>query len=210
MVNFNDDPVALGLAASVAHPGGNITGFRISTDPAIVGKQLALLKELAPAIGRVDVLLTTGDAATERHIPDAARNLNLTFRTFSVAKGDDIAPIIAGAEGSADALLFGPGPVFNTMRVQVAELVERTRLPAIYFDLTVAFAGGLMAYGSSIAKNYGAAAEYVAKILSGEKPGDLPIQQPAFYDLVINLKTAKALGLDVPPTLLARADQVIE
>jgi putative ABC transport system substrate-binding protein len=96
------------------------------------------------------------------------------------------------------------------MRYDLAALVARTHLPAVYHDTMVVPAGGLMAYGSDIPKNYGAAAEYVAKILSGEKPGNLPIQQPVFYDLVINLKTAKALGLTVPPSLLARADEVIE
>lgn len=205
MVNFSDDPVRLGLAESMAH-----TGFMISSDPAIVGKQLALLKELVPSIVRVDALLQAGDAATERLIPDVARNLNVTVRTFSVTRSDEIAPIIAGAKESADALLFGAGPVFNTMRTEIATRVARTRLPAVYHDLVVAFAGGLISYGANIPKNYAASAEYVAKIMSGAKPGDLPIQQPTFYDLVINLKTAKALGLDIPATLLARADEVIE
>jgi putative tryptophan/tyrosine transport system substrate-binding protein len=209
-VNLNDDPVALGLVASVAHPGGNITGFRISSDPAIVGKQLALLKELAPSIVRVDALLEAGDTASESLIPGAARNLGLNVRAFSISRGEEIAPIIAEARGNADALLFGAGPVFNTRRNEIAAVVARSRLPAVYHDLVVANAGGLMAYGTSIPKNYAAAADYVAKILSGVKPGDLPIQQPAFYELVINLKTAKALGLDIPPALLARADEVIE
>jgi putative ABC transport system substrate-binding protein len=210
MVNFGEDPVAFGLAASVAHPGGNITGFMIWSDPAIVGKQLGLLKELAPSIVRVDALLQAGDAETERLLPDVARNLNLTVRTFSLTRREDVPAILAETEGHSDALYFGASAVFNTMRYDLASLVARTRLPAVYHDTMVASAGGLMAYGSDIPKNYGAAAEYVAKILSGEKPGNLPIQQPVFYDLVINLKTAKALGLTVPPSLLARADEVIE
>ena len=209
-VNLSADPVALGVAASIAHPGGNMTGFMLSSDPAIVGKQLALLKELTPSTVRVDALFQTQDAASPALIIDAARSLNLTIRTFAIARGEELAPIIRSAEGNADGLLFGPGPLFNTMRRDITTLVGRTRLPAIYHDRELVMAGGLMSYGSSIQKNYAAAAEYVAKILGGAKPGDLPIQQPAFYDLVINLKAAKPLGLTIPPTLLARADQVIE
>ena len=125
MVNLNEDPVALGIAASIARPGGNVTGFMRSTDPAIVGKQLELLKELTPSIVRVDALLSATDGATERLIPDAARNLNLTVRTFSIAGGDELAPIIAATESNADALLFGAAPLFNTMRREIAALVAR-------------------------------------------------------------------------------------
>jgi putative tryptophan/tyrosine transport system substrate-binding protein len=210
MVNLSQDPVALGLAASVAHPGGNFTGFMIWSDPAIVGKQLALLKELVPSIIRVNAVLNAGDAATQSLLPDFGHNLNLTIRTFSATRREDVLAILAETEGKADGLFFGASPVFNTMRHELAGLVARTGLPAVYHDLMIAPVGGLMAYGSNIPKNYGAAAEYVAKILSGEKPGNLPIQQPIFYDLVINLKTAKALGLTVPSSLLARADEVIE
>jgi putative ABC transport system substrate-binding protein len=211
MVNFGADPMALGLAASFAHPGGNITGLMISSDPAIVGKQLALLKELAPSIVRVDALLTTTrNEADERLIRSAAGNLNLTVRTFSIASAEQFAPIIAEAKGNTDALLIGSGPLFNTMRHEITELVAQAHLPAAYSFPDIVAAGGLIAYGSSIRKNYRASADYVAKILSGTKPGDLPIQQPTFYDLAINLQTAKALGLEVPPTLLARADEVIE
>jgi putative ABC transport system substrate-binding protein len=210
MVNLNEDPVALGLAASIARPGGNMTGFMLSSDRAIVGKQLELLRELTPSIGRVEALFEALDVASERLVQEAARNLNISIRTFFIARGEEIAPIIAGAEGNADGYLFGAGPLFNTTRHDIVTLVARTRLPAVYHDRELVVAGGLMSYGSSIRKNYAAAAEYVAKILGGAKPGDLPIQQPAIYDLVINLKTAKTLGLTIPPTLLARADEVIE
>jgi putative ABC transport system substrate-binding protein len=210
MVNLIEDPVALGLAASIAHPGGNMTGFILSSDPAIVGKQLALIKELTPSISRVDALFPAQDTASERLLQDAARNLNISLRTFFVAHGEEIAPIIAAAEGNADAFLFGAGPLFNTMRDNIVALVARTRRPAVYHDRELVVAGGLMSYGSSIRRNYMAAAEYVAKILGGTKPGDLPFQQPAIYDLVINAKTASSLGLPIPPTLLARADEVIE
>jgi putative tryptophan/tyrosine transport system substrate-binding protein len=209
-VNFNDDPVALGIAASIAHPGGNMTGFMLSSDRAIVGKQLELLKELTPPTARVDALFEAQNVASERLAQDAARILNLSIRTFFIAHGEELAPMIASAEGNADGLLFGAGPLFNTMRRDITMLVARTRLPAVYHDRELVVAGGLMSYGSSIQKNYAAAAEYVAKILGGAKPGDLPIQQPAIYDLVINAKTASILGLSIPPTLLARADEVIE
>ena len=209
-VNLIEDPVALGLATSIARPGGNMTGFMLSSDTAIVGKQLALLRELTPSIGRVDALFPVQDVASERFVKDAAPNLNLSIRTFFIGHGEEIAPIVAAAEGNADAFLFGAGPLFNTMRRDIVALVARTQLPAVYHDRELVVAGGLMSYGSSIRKNYAAAAEYVAKILGGAKPGDLPIQQPAIYDLVINLKTAKTLGLTVPPTLLAAANEVIE
>ena len=210
MVNLNDDPVVLGIATSIARPGGNMTGFMRSSAPAIVGKQLELLKELTPSIVRVDALLSATDVATARLIPDAARNLNLTIRTFPIGRGEEFAPVITGTEGNADALLFGTGPLFNTMRREIAALAAGTRLPAVYHDRENVFAGGLMSYGSSVQKNYASAAEYVAKILGGARPGDLPIQQPTIYDLVINLKTAKALGLTIPSGVLARADEVIE
>jgi putative tryptophan/tyrosine transport system substrate-binding protein len=174
-VNLIEDPVALGLATSIARPGGNMTGFMLTSDPAIVGKQLALLRELTPSIGRVDALFPAQDVASERLVQDAARNLNLSIRTFFIAHGEEIAPIIAAAEGNADGLLFGAGPLFNTMRHDIVALVARTRLPAVYHDRELVVAGGLMSYGSSIQKNYAAAAEYVAKILGGAKPGDLPI-----------------------------------
>ena len=209
MVNLNEDPVALGLAASFAHPGGNITGLMISSNSTIVGKQLALLKELVPAAVHVYALAHAGDAS-ERAISDAGRNLNLIVRTFLVTRGEEVSPIIAEAKANADALLFGPGPVFNTMRREISELVAQAHLPAVYSFRDIVVAGGLMGYGSDIPKNYGASAEYVAKILGGEKPANLPIQQPAFYNLAINLKAATALGLEVPPALLARADEVIE
>jgi putative tryptophan/tyrosine transport system substrate-binding protein len=146
MVNFNDDPMAVGLAASISHPGGNITGLMISSDPAIVAKQFALLKELAPSIVRVDALLS--NKVDERQVPSAAGNLNLTVRTFSIASAKQVAPIIAAAKGNTDALLFGPGPVFNTIRREIAELVAQAHLPAAYSVPEIVAAGGLIGYGS--------------------------------------------------------------
>jgi putative ABC transport system substrate-binding protein len=204
------DPVAAGLAESFAHPGGNVTGFTTYSTAAIAGKQLALLKEMAPSIVRVNALLAGSGAVTARVIPDAARSLRLTIRTFPIVRGDEIAPIVAAADSKTDALFFGSTPLFVTMRHEIAALVERTRIPALYTDSANVSAGGLMSYATSIQKLYASAADYVAKILGGAKPADLPIQQPALYELVINAKTANALGLTIPPTLLARADEVIE
>jgi len=207
--DMRDDPVALGLAASFPHPGGNMTGFMISSTDAIAGKQLALLKEMAPSIVRVDALLRATDTATPPVIAGAGRGLNLTIRIFPITRGEELAPIIAGAMGNTDAFLM-TGPLFASMRNEIVALVAQTRLPAVYGARQLVAAGGLMSYGRNDLKIWAGTAEYVAKILGGAKPGDLPIQTPALYELVINAKTAKALGLPIPPLLLARADDVIE
>jgi putative tryptophan/tyrosine transport system substrate-binding protein len=207
ITGFYADPVAAGLAKSLAHPGGNFTGIMLTSNLAIFGKQLALLKELAPAIARVAVLLFGGDETTLRVLPEAARNLNLTIRPFPVARADDLAAAIAAAAGETDALCFAPSPLLSN---ETPALVAPTHRPAVYPFGSIASAGGLMSYGASLPRNWVVGAEYVAKILGGAKPGDLPIQQPDLYDLVINLKTAKAMGLVVPTSLLIRADAVIE
>jgi putative ABC transport system substrate-binding protein len=126
----------------------------ISSDPAITGKLLALLKELAPSIVRVDVVVQADNEVAQRLIPSAAANLNLAVRTFSVTRGEDVAPIVAGTKGNTDALLFSIGPVFNTMRHEIADLVAQAHLPAVYGFREIVLAGGLMAYGTNIPKNY--------------------------------------------------------
>jgi putative ABC transport system substrate-binding protein len=209
-VNLGDDPVALGLAASLAHPGGNITGVASTSGVSLAGKQLALLKELVPSVVRVDALISSEDPEIERALPKAARKLNLYLHISHIARREDLESAIAQAEGNADALYFGAGPFFNTHRLKISALVAKTRLPNFYASRESVVVGGLISYGPSVPRAYAAGAVYVAKILSGAKPADLPIEQPTLYELVINLKTAKALGLTIPPMLLARADEVIE
>jgi putative ABC transport system substrate-binding protein len=182
-----------------------------SSPHAIAGKQLALLKELVPSIARIDALVAKDDLPAARVIPDAARNLNLKLRTFPIARGEEIAPIIAASEGQADALFVGDGPIFNTFRGKIATLVAQIHLPVIYTACEGVLAGGgVISYGASIRGRYAKMADYVSKLLSGAKPSDLPVEMPTMFELVLNLRTAKALGITVPPTLLARADEVIE
>ena len=128
-VNLNEDPVALGLATSIARPGGNMTGFMLSSDRAIAGKELALLRELRPSISRIDALFEAQDVASERLVQEAARNLNLSIRTFFIAQKEEIAPIIAAAGSDADGFLFGAGPLFNTTRHDIVALVARNASP---------------------------------------------------------------------------------
>ena len=205
---LSQDPVALGFAQSFAHPGGNMTGAMAFSTPAIVGKQLGILKELVPSITRLDALLAPTDAATAGTLPEASRNLGMAIRTYTIARAEDLAPAIAAADG--DALFFGVGPLFNAERRNIVALVAQKRRPAIYTARDQAEAGGLISYGADVVKNYRLAGDYVAKILAGAKPADLPIEQPNNYELVINVKTANSLGLTIPPTLLARADEVVE
>jgi putative ABC transport system substrate-binding protein len=205
-----DDAVALGLVTSIAHPGGNVTGLTYASSAALPGKQLALLKELSSSIVRVGALLAADDAQTAHALAEAAAKLGLALRSFPIALGEELATTTATAAIEADALYFGPGPLFNTYRTEIARLVANTRRPAIYSAREYVLVGGLMAYGPSVIKAYALAADYVAKILGGAKPADLPVQQPELYQLVINLKTAKTLGITIPPTLLALADEVIE
>jgi putative ABC transport system substrate-binding protein len=168
------------------------------------------MKELVPSAVRVDAIISAEDPDIARAAPEAARKLNLNLRIFSIARREDLAPVIAQAVGNADALYFGGGPFFNTHRLEISALVAKTRLPNFYASREGVLVGGLISYGPSVPKAYAAGAVYVAKILGGTKPADLPIEQPTLYELVINLKTAKALGITIPPTLRARADEVIE
>lgn len=208
-VNLGEDPVGAGIVASLAHPGGNITGITYSSSATVVGKQLGYLKELAPSIKQVVALFTVDmDPVAARMVPDIARSLQLSVRSVRVIGEADFAAAIA--DRAADGFYFGPGPLFNTYRDEIVTLVAKVGRPAIYATGEDALAGGLIAYGPNLQKAYTAGAEYAAKILGGARPSDLPIEQPSFYELIINLKTAKELDLTVSPGLLASADQVIE
>ncbi len=208
------DPVDTGLIASLARPGGNVTGVSGYAGLETVAKQLALLNETVPKIRRVAILSNPGNAYHQL----AIRELNVAARSSGVqlqlleARGPNEfdGAFAAMAKERVGALLVVSDVIFNNHRTRLADLAARSRLPAAYGVRESVEAGGLMSYGPSFLDLHRRAATYVDKILKGAKPADLPVEQPTKFELVINLKTAKALGLEVPPTLLARADEVIE
>jgi putative tryptophan/tyrosine transport system substrate-binding protein len=206
------DPVARGFVASLARPGGNITGLS-TFGPELSGKRLELLKEIVPRLSRVAILGTSTieDHARflEEHEP-AAGALRLHLQYLDVLSSKDIETAFrAASNGRADAVLVLAGPVLTPQRTQVVELAAKSRLPAIYNFPEFVDAGGLMTYGVSQSDLSRRAATYVDKILKGANPGDLPVEQPAKFELVINLKAAKQIVLTIPPNVLARADRVI-
>jgi putative ABC transport system substrate-binding protein len=206
------DPVGAGVIESLARPGGNVTGTTLSTGPEFIGKQLEILNEVAPKRSRVAVLRHIGRAGAETAaIETAARKLGMTvlFTDVSVAR-DLRGAFVAMTQGRAGSFVILGGPMTWLNRQQIAELAVQHRLPGIHFFREYAEAGLLLTYGPSAVVQYRRAATYVHRILQGAKPADLPVEEPTKFDLVINLKTAKALGLTIPPSLLARADQVIE
>jgi putative ABC transport system substrate-binding protein len=207
------DPVSGGVVESLARPGGNATGFLLF-EYGISGKWLELLKEIAPRVTRVAVLRdSTQGAGTGQlgAIQSAASQLGVEFRPAGVRDAREIERGITDfVRGSNGGLIVTGGTQMRDHRELIIGLAARHRLPAIYFNRLFAEGGGLISYGSDTIEPLRRAATYVDRILKGEKPADLPVQAPTKYELAINLKTAKALGLEVPPTLLARADEVIE
>jgi len=209
---FDDDPVGSGFVASLARPGGNITGLS-TLSPEISGKQLELLKEIVPKLSRVGVL---GDV-TRPGIPQALREINIAAAAFrvqvqylEVRESNDIEIAFrAASKERVDAVLVLGSPVLTSQRKQVIELAVKSRLPAIYARQEPVEDGGLMSYGVSIADLSRRAATYVDEILKGAKPADLAVEQPKNFELIINLKAAKQIGLTIPPNVLARADRVI-
>jgi putative ABC transport system substrate-binding protein len=207
------DPVRTGWVKSLARPGGNISGFTFY-EPSILGKMLEILKQLAPTTSRVALIYN----------PDNAASAYALRLTGEFARALNIEPVLSPFHGIADLdgtlELFakkGRGGIFSVpdltvwqLRVKIAELAARYQLPAIYSDRIMVTSGGLVSYDADRVDIFRRAASYVDRVLRGEKPGDLPFQAPTKYELAINLSTAKALGLEVPPTLLARADEVIE
>jgi putative ABC transport system substrate-binding protein len=206
------DPVGAGLVANLARPGGNVTGLSAqSTDFA--GKQLELLREVLPSLGRLAIIANVdspGAVLEMGEVQAAARTLRLDVATFELRRAEDIGPVFEALKGSADALYVVPDPLVAANRIGIISLALAARVPAIYGSREYVDAGGLMSYGPNIPDLFRRAGDFVDKILRGAKPADIPVQQPTKFDLVINLKTAKALGLEVPSTLLARADEVIE
>jgi putative ABC transport system substrate-binding protein len=209
----DDDPVGNGFVASLARPGGNITGLS-SLAPEISGKRMELLKEIIPQLSRVAVLGTStqpGNAQGLRETELAAAAYKIHVQYQDVQGLSDIVPVFrAVSQWKAEAVLILGGPVLNSNRTQVVELAVKNRLPATYNVPDFVEVGGLMNYGVSFADLYRRAATYVDKILKGAKPADLPIEQPTKFELVINLKAAKQIGLTIPPNVLARADRVIK
>ena len=205
------DPVGAGFVATLARPGGNITGLTTDASPELFAKNLGLLTEIVPNLTRVGVLRQTDRAAGGlAELQVAARKLNVVVEVVDVRDLDELASAFSTMTGKRVGAVIVFGSVFYLRRQELADLALKHRLPAIHVLKGYAEAGLLMSYGPNLLDLYRRAASYVAKILGGTKPADLPVEQPARLELVINQRTAKALGLEVPPTLLARADEVIE
>jgi len=207
------DTVALGIVASLARPGGNITGLTIRV-PEFSGKQLELLREVVPRARRVAVLgqeANTANALTFEEMQPVASAFGLELHHIKVQRSNDLEGAFSKMTGTvrATALLIQAASFFNDNRKRMADLATRSRLPSIYDAKELAEAGILMSYGADRSYLYRRAAIFVDKILKGAKPADLPVEQPKKFELVINLKTAKQIGLTIPPNVLARADRVI-
>jgi putative tryptophan/tyrosine transport system substrate-binding protein len=206
------DPVGAGLVTSLARPGGNITGLS-SQGTDYAGKQIDLLRSIVPGLHHLAVMANVDSpgATAEMHaFATTAQALGFELSTFQIRQTADIAPAFEALKGRVDALDVVPDPFVVSNRIRFITLALATRVPTIYGDRQYPDAGGLMSFGPNLPDLYRRAAEFVDKILRGMKPGDIPVEQPTKFDLVINLTTAKALGLNIPPSLLATADDVIE
>jgi putative tryptophan/tyrosine transport system substrate-binding protein len=207
-----NDPIGSGLVVSLARPGGNVTGLsNQSTD--LAAKRLELMREVVPG-ARHFAMLTNGSNPSNvletTEIKAAARSLGLELDLAEIQRAEDIAPAVEGLKGQVDALYVSADPVLITNRIRINTLANVARLPTIYSLREFVETGGLMSYGPNIPDQFRRAAELVDKILRGAKPGDMPVEQPTKFDLIINLKSAKALGLAIPESFLLRADEVIE
>ena len=213
MIGAAFDPRESGLVTSFARPGGNVTGLT-SVGHELYAKRLSLLKEALPGVSRVTTLLTPDSPSAIlafNDVQQAARSLGLRLQRLDVRRPEDLEKAFASlTRERPEALAPLPSSMFRAHRARIVELAARYRLPGIYEYRGFADAGGLMSYGVDIVELFRSAATYVDKILKGAKPADLPVEQPTKFELVINLKTAKALGLTIPPSVLGRADQVIE
>ena len=207
------DAVSTGLVSNLARPGGNVTGTS-GFAPELGGKQIELIREMLPHALRVALLANSDNAATPvviRETESAAVRMAIRLQVVKVRQPADLAAAFeTHARSRAEALVVVTDPLFSSQRRHIVELAARHRIPAAYWSRVFPEAGGLLSYGQLRAERFRRAAAYVDRILKGAKPGDLPVEQPTKFELVINLKTAKALGLTIPPSLLQRADQVIE
>jgi putative ABC transport system substrate-binding protein len=207
-----NDPVGSGFVASLSRPGANITGLSLqSTD--LAGKRLELLHEVVPSLRRLAIMAHVGNPGAvleSAEVQAAARALGLDVATLEIRRAEDIAPAFETLNGHADALYIETDALIFTHRIRINTLALAARLPTMHSARAYVEAGGLMSYGPNYTDLFRRAGELVDKILRGAKPADIPVEQPTKFDLVINLTTAKALGLDMPPTLVARADEVIE
>jgi putative ABC transport system substrate-binding protein len=210
------DPIAAGLVPSLARPGGNVTGLSTLVPGGFMGKLLQLLKEAVPTASRIAVLWSSKNPLHVTLIPQeltpSAQPLGVQLQMLDVTEPTGIAPAIEAAVGErAQALLVLGDPMFHRPFGRVPDLALRARLPSLYLDRNVVtVGGGLLSYGPDWGSMFRRAAVYVDRILKGTKPGDLPVEQPTKFVLVINLKTAKALGVTIPPSVLGRADEVIQ
>jgi ABC-type uncharacterized transport system substrate-binding protein len=206
------DPVGVGLVATLSRPGGNVTGLANQISDT-AGKKLEFLREIVPDLRRLAIMVNVGNPGSlmdMREAQAAARTLGLMVLTCEIRQAEDIAPAFETLKGRADAIYVSPDPLVNANRTRINILAVGARLPTMHATREYVEAGGLISYGPNLPDHFRRAAEFVDKILRGAKPADLPVEQPIKFDLIINLTTAKALGLEVPPTLLARADEVIE
>lgn len=214
MVGVGFDPVALGLVKTLARPGGNLTGLT-SLGRELGGKRLALFKEAVPKVARVAVLYDAGALGITRlvkeDLPDAARTLGLTVRSWEVRDADSFERVVAALNNERpDGVYVSSGRVMSANQIRIVDFALKSRLPSVYSDRAPVDAGGLMSYAADYAAAYRRVAYYVDKILKGAKPADLPVEQPTKFDLAINLKTAKQIGVAIPQSMLYRADKVIK
>ena len=207
------DPVGAGLVESLARPGGNITGFSVGA-PGLYGKRVELLKETFPKMSRVGVLWnpsTPFEVGGMKELRSAGKDLGLQVQSLEVRSPGDIDRAFETAtKAKFGALVVAQHPPMTTNSKRIVELAAKRRLPAIYADTPWIDAGGFMSYGPSIPDLFRRSADYVDKIIKGRHPSDLPVQQPIKYELMVNLKTAKALGLTIPPVVLMRAERVVK
>jgi putative ABC transport system substrate-binding protein len=211
---FSSDPAGAGFVASLARPGGNVTGLS-TLSPELSGKRLELLREVVPGLSRVAFLWnpdSRGNLLDYKETEAVARSLHVELQSVELFRGEDLdRAFSAVGKGRVQALIVpGGNPILVARRDKLASFAQRSRLPTIYGAREYVDAGGLMSYGPSTAELFRRAATFVDKILKGAKPADLPVEQPSKFELVINLKTAKAVGLTIPQSLLRRADQVIQ
>jgi putative tryptophan/tyrosine transport system substrate-binding protein len=214
VMNTNQDPIAIGLAVGMARPGGNVTGIWFEGDQALIGKRLELLKEAVPSASQIGVILNPDDPTDTdslKALPAAAGALNLSLRLFAVRAPTEFEAVFAASrQAGLHGMHVSHAPLFTDARTKITALAAPARIPAVYGFREFAIEGGLMSYASSLPNVYRQKATMVDKILKGATPGELPIERTTKFELVINLKAAKLLGLEIPPMLLARADEVIE